>query len=162
MRVKIRHFEVNLLMAIVLIFATVFFLKAAQLHLVFGTAAYDFGIFIQNFWLLSTLNETFNTVRGLNTFGDHFQPIQILFAPLYRVIPSPLLLLLIQVAAVAWSAIILHRIAYHQLPKLRLPLRSPVEHSPLSPSSTSRIFSSDENLRRVLRKKLIGYRVQLR
>ena len=49
MRVKIRHFEANLLMAIVLIFAIVFFLKAAQLHLVFRTAAYDFGIFIQNF-----------------------------------------------------------------------------------------------------------------
>ncbi|MDH3903819.1 MAG: DUF2079 domain-containing protein, partial [Xanthomonadales bacterium] len=139
MRVKIRDFEVNLLIAIVLIFATVFFLKAAQLHLVFSTAAYDFGIFIQNFWLLSTLNETFNTVRGLNTFGDHFQPIQILFAPLYRVMPSPLLLLLIQVAAVAWSAIILHRIANHLLPNHRMVafaialayLINPVVHNPL-------------------------------
>ena len=107
-------------MAIVVIFAIVFFLKAAQLHLVFRTAAYDFGIFIQNFWLLSTLHDTFNTVRGLDAFGDHFQPIQILLAPLYRIMPSPLLLLLIQVAAVAWSAIILHRIANHQLPKHRM------------------------------------------
>ncbi len=110
-----RPLDSSLLAVIALVFATVFFLQAAQIHQVFGTSAYDLGIFVQNFWLLSTLNDPFNTVRGLHAFGDHFQPFQILLTPLYRLLPSPLTLFLVQVFAVTWSAFVLHRIASKRL-----------------------------------------------
>jgi len=123
----------------VTLFAILFFLAGARIHQIFGTSAYDLGVFTQNFWLISSLSEPFNTVRGLHVFGDHFQPIQILLAPLYRAYPSVLMLLVLQVIAVSWGAVVLHRIALHNLPNQRLValvvavcyLLNPVVHNPL-------------------------------
>ena len=78
-------------------------------------------------------------MRGLHAFGDHFQPIQILIAPLYRIYPSVLWLLLLQVIAISWGALIIHRIALRQLPNHHLVafviavvyLINPVVHNPL-------------------------------
>ncbi|HOV13309.1 MAG TPA: DUF2079 domain-containing protein [Spirochaetota bacterium] len=44
-------------------------------HLNYWTQAFDLGIFDQAIWLASKFQNLFITVRGLNKFGDHFDPI---------------------------------------------------------------------------------------
>jgi uncharacterized membrane protein len=125
--------------AAVTVFAVVFFLKAAVLHLGLGTSAYDLGIFIQNLEILSDPLKAFNTVRGLHPFGDHFQLIQFLTLPFYWLYPSELWLLAIQVLAIASGALLVKQIGVLLLPDCRPAatavaiayLINPVVHNPL-------------------------------
>ncbi|MFH0828871.1 MAG: DUF2079 domain-containing protein [Candidatus Kerfeldbacteria bacterium] len=74
-------------------------------HSHYETHAFDLGIFDQAVWHLSHLEAPASTVRGLtNLFGDHFHPILLLIAPVYRVVPSPYVLLVIQ--ALLFAAVI--------------------------------------------------------
>lgn len=67
----------------------------------FHLHAYDFGIFSQGTWLLSTLHDPFVTVRGLPLFADHSSYILILIAPLYAVFSTPSTLIVVLVLALA-------------------------------------------------------------
>lgn len=79
----------------------------------FQADAFDLGIFDQTLWQISHFHSLFNTVRGLNLFGDHFTPILFLIAPLYRLFPEPQALVFFQSAALAIGAAPLYRLARH-------------------------------------------------
>ena len=49
----------------------------------FGTFGFDMGIYDQAIWLLSRFKDPFVTVRGLEYFGHHVNPITVLFVPAY-------------------------------------------------------------------------------
>src|SRR6266545_4845760 len=58
----------------------------------YGTFGFDMGIYDQGIWLLSRFEEPFVTVRGLNYFGHHVNPITLLFVPAYWLGAGPYLL----------------------------------------------------------------------
>jgi len=66
------------------------------MHFRFAFSAYDVGIHLQALWKFSRLQGLFNTVRGLNYWGDHLWISFALLAPLYRIWTSPTLLYLYQ------------------------------------------------------------------
>ncbi|MDP2644880.1 MAG: DUF2079 domain-containing protein [Desulfobacterales bacterium] len=54
----------------------------------FWFSAYDVAKQDQSIWLLSRFEPPFNTIRGMNTFGDHAHFIYVLLCPLYWLLPS--------------------------------------------------------------------------
>ncbi|MFI6549332.1 DUF2079 domain-containing protein [Streptomyces prunicolor] len=54
-------------------------------------------------------------MKGLNLLGDHFHPVMALFAPAFRVFPSPVTLLVGQALLTAASVVPVHRAASHLL-----------------------------------------------
>src|SRR2546426_10533354 len=49
----------------------------------FGTFGFDLGIYDQGIWLMSRFKDPFVTVRGLELFGHHMNPVLLLFVPFY-------------------------------------------------------------------------------
>jgi len=78
---------------------------------VFGTQAFDLGIFDQGVWLLSRFKNPYVTLRGLNLFADHASWILLLVAPLYWIWADVRVLLLLGVVAVAAGGPMLYAIA---------------------------------------------------
>jgi uncharacterized membrane protein len=106
-----------LLLALAAIFfAVVFAAVGIKIHGVFSTSAYDLGLYDQAFWRYSQLLPNFNTVRGMNILGDHFSPIALLFAPLYRIWPDIAWAFALQALSVASGGVLLYLIARHLLP----------------------------------------------
>ena len=105
------------LSAISFIFITIFTLKGILLHEIFGTSAYDMGLFDQTLWLTSQFEPIFNTVRGLHAHGDHFKPIQLIFVPLYKIYPSIYWALFLQSVSVGASAIVLFFLVKEFMPE---------------------------------------------
>ena len=70
----------------------------------FATFGFDLGIYDQAIWLISHGRDPFITVRGLETFGHHVNPVFFLVAPFYRLGAGPHFLLILQVAAQASGA----------------------------------------------------------
>lgn len=62
--------------------------------------ALDLGLFDQGIWLLSRGQVPELTIIHDNLFGDHLSPVLVLFAPLYRVHPSPLWMVAAQALAI--------------------------------------------------------------
>ncbi len=120
-------------------FVVIFTLKAIQTHEIFGTSAYDLGVFQQALWLISQFEEPFNTVRGMHSHGDHFRPVDYLFIPLYLLSPSIYWALLAQSLSVGLGSLVLYRLAQRELPAMRwgppifaiIYLLNPVVHNPL-------------------------------
>ena len=105
------------LLAVVAIFFTVFFSAiSTKIHGIFGTSAYDLGLFDQAFWRYSQLLPNFNTIRGMNILGDHFSLIALIFAPLYKISPDITWAFVLQSFSVAIGGIVLFQIARHFLP----------------------------------------------
>jgi uncharacterized membrane protein len=96
--------------------AVVFTAVSIKIHGVFGTSAYDLGLWDQAFWRYSQLLPNFNTVRGMNILGDHFSLIAIIFAPLYRILPDIAWAFALQAVSVASGGVLLFLIARHLLP----------------------------------------------
>lgn len=136
---RIHQQHLRLVNASIIIFVAVFTVKSIQIHQVFGTSAYDLGIFDQEIWLLSCFQDLFNTVRGMNSWGDHFCPIHILFVPLYWIVPSVNWLFLVQSLFVGIGAAAIFRIGLRMFPETTfaplvfalLYLLNPVVHSTL-------------------------------
>ena len=59
----------------------------------YATFSFDLGIYDQAVWLLSRFHDPFVTVRGLEFFGHHVNPILLLFVPFYWLGAGPLFLL---------------------------------------------------------------------
>ena len=71
-------------------------------HLHFGTNAYDFGIHDQAVWKYAHFQGFENTVMGFsNVLGDHFDPIMMLFAPVFWIWDDAKALLVAQALVVA-------------------------------------------------------------
>lgn len=82
-------------------------------HLLLRTTGYDLGIFEQAVrgwagggWPVSDLRGP-----GFNLLGDHFHPILVTLAPVYRLLPSPITLLVAQALLLAVSSIPVTRLA---------------------------------------------------
>jgi uncharacterized membrane protein len=104
-----------LLLIATLIFFSLFLGLSIKIHGVFGTSAYDLGLFDQAFWRYSQFLSNFNTVRGLNILGDHFSPIALIFAPLYWIYPDVTWAFGLQTFSVTIAGLFLFLIARHYL-----------------------------------------------
>lgn len=82
-------------------------------HLRWRTSGYDLGIFEQAVRGYAGFGAPVATIKGpgFNLLGDHFHPILMLLAPLYRVFPSPITLLVAQAGLFAVSAVPITRLA---------------------------------------------------
>ncbi|MEO3976018.1 DUF2079 domain-containing protein [Streptomyces sp. CAU 1734] len=86
-----------------LLYATV----AVRRHLLLRTTGYDLGIFEQAVRAYAELRAPVVPLRGENfhLLGDHFHPALAVLAPLYRLWPSPLALLVAQSALLAVAVV---------------------------------------------------------
>ncbi|MFF0437660.1 DUF2079 domain-containing protein [Streptomyces sp. NPDC004327] len=80
-------------------------------HQLMRTTGYDLGIFEQAVRAYAELRAPVVPLRGedFNLLGDHFHPLLAVLAPLYRLFPSPLTLLVAQSALLALGAVPLIR-----------------------------------------------------
>lgn len=78
-----------------------------------GQRSWDLGIFEQVIRSYAHLQAPIADLKGpgFNILGDHFSPVTVLLAPLYRVFPSPVTLLVAQAALFALSAVPVTRAA---------------------------------------------------
>ncbi|MGB8862241.1 MAG: DUF2079 domain-containing protein [Ilumatobacteraceae bacterium] len=76
----------------------------------FGTWSYDMGIYDQAIWLISR-GHSFMSVRGMNVWGHHFNPILLLFVPFYWFGAGPEFLYVVQACALALAAVPTYLIA---------------------------------------------------
>lgn len=76
-------------------------------------ASWDLGIFEQAIRAYAHLQEPVADLKGpgANILGDHFSPVIALVAPVYRVFPGPVTLLVVQAALFALSAVPVTRAA---------------------------------------------------
>ncbi|MCK8681586.1 DUF2079 domain-containing protein [Streptomyces lichenis] len=84
---------------------------AVRRHLLLRTTGYDLGIFEQAVRAYAELRAPVVPLRGegFNLLGDHFHPLVAALAPLYRLWPSPLCLLVAQSALLALAVVPLAR-----------------------------------------------------
>lgn len=92
------------------VFAVVFGRLGVQNHRNFGTWAFDMGIYDQGFWLVSR-GQSWITVRGIDFWGHHFNPIVIAFVPFYWLGAGPGFLYVAQAAALGAGAIPVYLLA---------------------------------------------------
>lgn len=99
-KISFPKFKLNMCWIIVLfcslLFAFTFSYITITIHRNFGFSAYDFGIHIQALWKIVNYKGLYNTIRGLNIFGDHLWFILYLIAPIYKLFQAPETLLIIQ------------------------------------------------------------------
>lgn len=81
----------------------------------FATYSFDLGIYDQGVWLLSRFHDPFVTVRGLELFGHHVNPILVVFVPFYWLGAGPLFLLSAQVVVQGSGAIAIFLLARDRL-----------------------------------------------
>ncbi|MGW1375240.1 DUF2079 domain-containing protein [Streptomyces sp. NPDC002446] len=104
--------------------AAFFFLCFAVLSLCrfsgMAGSSWDLGIFEQAIRGYAHFQAPIVDLKGpgTNILGDHFSPVLIVLAPLYRLFPSPLTLLIAQAALFALSAIPVTRAAARHLGRL--------------------------------------------
>lgn len=86
-------------------------------HHLLLTSGYDLGIFEQS--VRSWANGQWPTSRlkgvAYPVLGDHFSPIVAVLAPVYRLFPSPITLLVAQAALLALGVVPLHRFARERM-----------------------------------------------
>jgi len=76
----------------------------------FGTWSYDMGIYDQAIWLTSR-GHSFMSVRGMNVWGHHFNPILLFFVPFYWLGAGPAFLYVVQACGLALGAVPAYLIA---------------------------------------------------
>ncbi|MDQ3640584.1 MAG: DUF2079 domain-containing protein, partial [Actinomycetota bacterium] len=91
--------------AIILAWSLIFIRLGFLRHNRFGTYGFDLGIYDQAIWLLSRFEPSFITLRGLDFWGTHANPILLLFVPFYWLGAGPIFLLVAQVASQAAGAV---------------------------------------------------------
>ncbi|MER6916643.1 DUF2079 domain-containing protein [Streptomyces sp. NPDC000594] len=87
----------------------------------FASMSWDLAIFEQVVRSYAHLQAPVSAIKGheFNILGDHFSPVLVLLAPLYRVFPSPMTLLVVQAALFAVSAVIVSATAARFLGRTR-------------------------------------------
>ncbi len=84
-------------------------------HSNFGTFGFDMGLYDQGIWLLSRFKPPFLTLRGLNYFAHHVNPITLLFVPAYWLGAGPHFLYLVETVWLAVGAVPLWLLAKDRL-----------------------------------------------
>lgn len=87
------------------VYVAVFATLTWEKHANFGTFGFDMGIYDQGIWLVSRFEEPFVTVRGLNIFANHVDPIWVLFVPFYWLGAGPIFLSVAQTVWIALGAV---------------------------------------------------------
>ena len=82
----------------------VFLAVTAVLRYVFGRATIDLVVFDQGIWAFSRTGHPWVSVLQENLLGDHFGPGILLFSFLYRIVATPIWLIVGQAVA-AWAAV---------------------------------------------------------
>ncbi|GAA2449773.1 DUF2079 domain-containing protein [Streptomyces glaucus] len=87
----------------------------------FESVSWDLAIFEQVVRSYAHLQPPIAPIKGpdFNILGDHFSPVLTLLAPLYRIFPSPVTLLLVQAALFSVSAVVVSETATHFLGQAR-------------------------------------------
>jgi uncharacterized membrane protein len=91
--------------AMVAVWSLTFVYLGFQRHDRFATYGFDLGIYDQAIWLLSRFETPFITLRGLDFWGTHANPILLLLVPFYWFGAGPHFLLVVQVASQAAGAV---------------------------------------------------------
>lgn len=100
---------------IVVVWSLVFIVLGLRHHDRFGTFGFDLGLWDQGIWLLSRFKTPFMTLRGLNFWGHHMDPVLLLFLPFYWLGAGPHFLLVAQVMAQASGAVAIYLLARDRL-----------------------------------------------
>lgn len=82
----------------------------AGLYFSFGFGAYDLGIYDSIAFNSAHGKFFYSSVQQMNHLGEHFSPVMALFAPLYRLVPTPLWLLLAGLLAYLSVPLVLQRL----------------------------------------------------
>ena len=99
------------LAAIIAVWSLIFIRLGWQRHARFASFGFDLGIYDQAIWLLSRFKTPFITLRGLDFWGTHANPILVLFVPFYWLGAGPIFLLIAQVASQAAGAVAVYLLA---------------------------------------------------
>ena len=97
--------------AIIVVWSLIFIRLGYLRHVRFGTFGFDLGIYDQAIWLMSRFETPFITLRGLDFWGTHANPILLLFVPFYWLGAGPIFLLVAQVASQAAGAVAVYLLA---------------------------------------------------
>ncbi|MFI5051467.1 MAG: DUF2079 domain-containing protein [Acidimicrobiales bacterium] len=92
----------------------------------FGTFDFDMGVFDQEIWLAAHHLNPFVTVRGLNMWANHVNPIAYLLVPFYWLGAGPHFLYLLQTVALAGTAVPLWLLARDRFARPWLALGVPL------------------------------------
>ena len=106
---------VMVLGALVAVYVLVFGTLTWSHHSNFGTVGFDMGLYDQGIWLLSRFKPPFLTLRGLNFFAHHVNPITLLFVPAYWLGAGPHFLYLVETVWLALGAVPLWLLAKDRL-----------------------------------------------
>jgi uncharacterized membrane protein len=102
----IRPVEIAVFAALALLFAS---LKVLE-HVGFRTNDFDTGIYSNVAWNIAHGRGFYSSVLERNHLGEHFSPIMAIFAPLYRIHASAIILLVSQALAVAATFVLLRKL----------------------------------------------------
>src|SRR4029078_12507591 len=97
----------GLLWTAVVAYAAAFSALSVLRHRAYNTGRFDLGNMVQAVWATAhghPLRVTDLTGEQISRLGAHFDPILVVFAPFWRLWPSPDLLLVAQAVAVALGA----------------------------------------------------------
>lgn len=84
-------------------------------YLTGNPASWDLGIFTEAVARYAHLQAPYVPIKGMSQLGDHWSPILALLAPVFRVFPTPVTLLVAQAALAAVSVVPVYRAADHLL-----------------------------------------------
>jgi uncharacterized membrane protein len=95
------------------VFCVGYSVYSIQFHRHLRTGGFDVGLFEQAVRGYAHLHAPIADLRapGFNLLGDHFHPILILLAPVYRIFPSPVTILVAQAVLLAVSIVPVARLA---------------------------------------------------
>lgn len=92
--------------AFVVVLTAMYSALSIRRHLTFHSAGWDLGIFEQAIRNYASFRPPIVVLKGegYNLLGDHFHPILVTIAPLYRLFPGPMTLLAVQAVLLAVGA----------------------------------------------------------
>ena len=96
---------VTALAGLVLVYIVVFGDLTYRQQSNYGTFGFDMGIYDQGIWLLAHFKTPFDTIRGLNYFGQHVNIVTLLFVPAYWLGAGPHFLFAVETVWMAAGAI---------------------------------------------------------
>jgi uncharacterized membrane protein len=99
-----RRWAVPVMVAGIITFAAYHGIIACIAHDRFNTYTFDLGIFDQGMWLMSRFTSPFISLIGRHLFGDHTSFILIPLVPLYWLVDSAKVLLVVQAVALGIAA----------------------------------------------------------
>jgi uncharacterized membrane protein len=88
----------------------------------YGTFGFDMGIYDQGIWLISHLKTPFDTIRGINYFGQHVNVISFALVPFYWLGAGPHFLFAFETVWFALGAVPLYLLGRDRLHNSSLPL----------------------------------------